>query len=76
MKKAKTIRTRKRNLRPRRSRTPGHAALVKILRPIVRDLMAEELDRREDQADVKASQEALAEGGAVPHDEFWKKRGL
>ena len=76
MKKTRTTRARKRNLRPRLSRTPGRAALVKILRPIVRDLMAEELDRREDEGDVKASREALAEGGEVPHEEFWKKRGL
>lgn len=76
MGKTKTTRARKRNLRPRAGRTPGRAALVKILRPIVRDLMAEELDRREDEGDAKASREALAEGGAISHKEFWKKRGL
>ena len=76
MSKTKSTRARKRNLGPRSARTPGRAALVKILRPIVRDLMAEELDRREDEGDVKASREALAEGGAIPHEEFWKKRGL
>jgi len=76
MNKTKTARARKRHLRPRSGRTTGRAALVKLLRPIVRDLMAEELDRREDAGDVKASREALAEGGAIPHAEFWKKYGL
>jgi hypothetical protein len=47
-----------------------------MFRPIVRELVAEELARREDEADVKASREALAEGGAIPHEEFWKKYGL
>ncbi len=76
MNKTKTLRTRKRKPRPRSGRTPDRAALVKILRPIVRDLMAEELDRREDEGDVRASREALSEGGAVPHEEFWKQFGL
>lgn len=76
MSKTKAVRARKRNPRPRPGRTPARAALLKILRPIVRDLMAEELDRREDEGDVKASRESLAEGGAVPHEEFWKKFGL
>jgi hypothetical protein len=44
--------------------------------PIVRELVAAELARREDEADVKASREAMAEGGGIPHKEFWKKYGL
>jgi hypothetical protein len=47
-----------------------------MVRPIVRELVAEELARIEDEADAKASREALAEGGAIPHKEFWKKYGL
>jgi len=76
MNKTRTTRARKRNLRPRRATTPSRAALVKMLRPIVRDLMTEELERRQDAADVKASREAVAEGGVISHEEFWKKRGL
>ncbi len=76
MNKTRPVRTRKRHLRPRRAATQSRSALVKLLRPIVRDLMAEELDRLQDEGDAKASREALAEGGAVPHDEFWKRRGL
>lgn len=76
MSKGKAVRARKRNLGPRSSRTTRHAALVKLLRPIVRDLMAEELDRREDEGDVRDSREAMAEGGAIPNEEFWKKYGL
>ena len=52
------------------------AAIRKLVRPIVRELVAEEMARREDEADVRASREALAVGGAISHEEFWKKRGL
>lgn len=66
----------RRTTEPRRRSGPSAAALRKMFRPIVRELVAEELARREDEADVKASREALAEGGAIPHEEFWKKYGL
>lgn len=60
----------------RRRRVPSDAALRAVVRPIVKELVAEELARLEDEADVRASREAMTEGGALPHEEFWKKRGL
>jgi hypothetical protein len=61
---------------PRRRRVPSDAALRAAVLPIVKELVAEELARLEDEADVRASREAMAEGGAVPHEEFWRRRGL
>jgi len=75
MPKSRT-RASRRKTAPLRRSGPSAAALRAMVRPIVRELVAEELARRADEADVKASREALAEGGAIPHEEFWRKRGL
>ena len=69
-------RTPRRKAAARRRSSPAAASLRAMMRPMVRELVAEELARLEDAGDVKASREALAEGGAISHEEFWKKRGL
>jgi hypothetical protein len=47
-----------------------------MVRPIVRELMAEELERLEDRLDAQDAREALAEPGGITHEELVKKLGL
>ena len=69
-------RTARKKAAPRRRSGPSAAALRAMVRPIVRELMAKELERLEDRLDAQDAAEALREPGEIPHEEFWKKHGL
>jgi hypothetical protein len=60
----------------RRRSGPSPSALRKAVRPIVEELMAKHLERLEDRLDAQDAAEALKEPGEIPHEQFWKKRGL
>ena len=75
MSKTPTRATRRRAASRRQNR-PTAATLRAIVRPIVRELMAKELERLEDRLDAQDAAEALREPGEIPHEEFWKKHGL
>ena len=76
MPKTKTRPPVRRKAPARKPSSRSRAALVKLFRPIVRELVAEELERIEDRLDAQDGREANREAGEVPHDEFWRKRGL
>jgi hypothetical protein len=75
MRKTPTRASRRKNA-PRRRSAPSTAALRAMVRPIVRELMAEELERLEDRLDAQDAREALAEPGGITHEELVKKLGL
>ena len=60
----------------RRRSGPSPAALRAMVRPIVEELMAKELEKLEDRLDAQDAAEALREPGEITHEEFWKKHGL
>lgn len=47
-----------------------------MVRPIVEELVAKEMERLEDRLDAQDAAEALREPGDISHEEFWKKHGL
>jgi len=63
-------------------RKPAHpsvrrkAALLRMLRPIVAELVAKELEKLEDRLDAQDAREALAETGGITHEELLKNLGL
>lgn len=60
----------------RPARGPSPAALRAMVRPIVEELVAKEMERLEDRLDAQDAAEALREPGEISHEEFWKKHGL
>lgn len=69
-------RTPARRAAPRRRNGPTAAALRAMVRPIVEELVAKELERLEDRLDAQDAREALAEPGGITHEELVKKLGL
>jgi len=69
-------RTPARRAAPRRRNGPTAAALRAMVRPIVEELVAKEMERLEDRLDAQDAAEALREPGEISHEEFWKKHGL
>jgi hypothetical protein len=61
---------------PRRRSGPSAADLRKLVRPIVEELMAKEMERLEDRLDAWDAREALAEPGGITHEELVKKLRL
>ena len=61
---------------PRRRSGPSPAALRRLVRPIVEELVAKELEKLEDRLDAQDAAEALQEPGEISHEEFWKRHGL
>jgi len=64
---------RRRRTRERLLASPRNRAFIRKFDPLVRAMVAEAI---EDWIDARESEEALAEGGAIPHDEFWRRLGL
>ena len=60
----------------KRRSAPSTAALRKLVRPIVEELMAKQLERLENRLDAQDAAEAQREPGEISHEEFWRKRGL
>ena len=61
---------------PRRNSGPTKAALREMVRPIVRELVAEELEPLEDRLDYLESESSLRDGKPVPAGKVWKELGL
>ncbi len=57
----------------RRSPTTAQRKFEKTFRPLVERMVN---DAIEDRLDAIDGLEALREKGEIPHDAFWKKRGL
>jgi hypothetical protein len=55
------------------SRNARRKELEDVIRPIVREVVAEEL---EDRLDYWESEASLADGDPLPAEEVWKKLGL
>lgn len=53
---------------------PSKAALRDLVRPIVRELVAEELEPLEDRLDYLESESSLRDGKPVPAAKVWKER--
>ena len=75
MPKTRTRAPRRKTASRRRS-GPSPAALRAMVRPIVKELVAEEFERLEDRLDAQDAREALAEPGGITHEELVKKLGL
>ena len=69
-------RSRLRKAPSRRAGGPSTAALRAMVRPIVEELVAKEMERLEDRLDAQDAAEALREPGEISQEEFWKKHGL
>lgn len=68
-------RTTRRRTAFRRHGDPSVPDIGKMLRPIVRELVAEELERLEDRLDAQDAREALSEPGGITHEELVKRLG-
>ena len=76
MRMTRTRRTPRRKAGSRRRSAPSAAALRRIVRPIVEELMAKQLEQIEDRLDAQDAREALADPGGITHEELVKKLGL